>query len=80
MEDISKQIINELQYLIEIMTSCWTLSDLLPFYKLSEDSIENFIINLFRVFINTYPQETVNALIHSWESASKNVETKLKII
>ena len=42
-EQISEQIPNELDQLLLAMTECWTLSELVPFYKITSEGLSQFV-------------------------------------
>jgi hypothetical protein len=46
----------------------------------TEESVEAFIVGLFRVLLNAYPCETMRSLISCWSNSQKDIENRLKLL
>ena len=45
-----------------------------------EQTIESYLINLFRILLNTYRNETIRALVKCWADSVKDPEIKVKLL
>lgn len=46
----------------------------------TEDTIESYLVNMLRILLNTYRNETMRALVKCWADAIKDPDTRKKIL